>query len=44
MKNFGDPINKKEVQGMIAEIDTSGDGELDFEEFYFNSKINSIYR
>jgi calmodulin len=33
MKNFGYPISKKEVEGMIAEIDTSGDGELDFEEF-----------
>ena len=33
MKNFGYPISRKEVEGMIAEIDTSGDGELDFEEF-----------
>ena len=33
MKNFGYPISKKEVQEMIKEIDTSGDGELDFEEF-----------
>ena len=33
MKNFGYPISIKEVKGMIAEIDTTGDGELDFEEF-----------
>ena len=33
MKNFGYPISRKEVEGMIAEIDTSGNGELDFEEF-----------
>ena len=33
MKNFGNPVSKKEVEHMIAEIDTSGDGELDFEEF-----------
>ena len=33
MKNFGNPVSKKEVERMIAEIDTSGDGELDFEEF-----------
>ena len=33
MKNFGNPVSKKEVENMIAEIDTSGDGELDFEEF-----------
>ena len=33
MKNFGYPISKKEVEEMIAEINTSGTGELDFEEF-----------
>ena len=33
MKNFGNPVSKKEVDRMIAEIDTTGDGELDFEEF-----------
>ena len=34
MKNFGYPISREEVvEGMIAEIDTSGNGELDFEEF-----------
>ena len=33
MKNFGYPISRKEVERMIAEIDTSGDGEIDFEEF-----------
>ena len=32
-KNFEYPISRKEVEGMIDEIDTSGDGELDFEEF-----------
>ena len=33
MKNFGYPISRKEVEAMIAEMDTSGNGELDFEEF-----------
>ena len=33
MKNFGYPISRKEVEGMVAEMDTSGNGELDFEEF-----------
>lgn len=33
MKNFGNPMPFSEVQKMIEEIDTSGDGELDFEEF-----------
>ena len=33
MKNFGYPISRKEVEGMVAEMDTSGSGELDFEEF-----------
>ena len=33
MKNFGYPISRKEVERMVAEIDTSGDGEIDFEEF-----------
>ena len=33
MKNYGNPVTKKEVEKMIAKIDTSGDGELDFEEF-----------
>ena len=33
MKNYGNPMSKQEVEQMIAEIDTSGDGELDFEEF-----------
>ena len=33
MKNFGYPIKKSEAKKMIDEIDVSGDGELDFEEF-----------
>ena len=33
MKNFGYPISRKEVKSMVAEMDTSGNGELDFEEF-----------
>ena len=33
MKNFGYPISRKEVEKMVAEMDTSGNGELDFEEF-----------
>ena len=33
MKNFGYPISRKEVESMIAQMDTSGNGELDFEEF-----------
>ena len=33
MKNFGYPITKKEVESIIEEIDTTGSGELDFEEF-----------
>ena len=33
MKNFGNPLSKDEVREMIKDIDTSGDGELDFNEF-----------
>ena len=33
MKNFGNPMSKKEIDKLIKDIDTSGDGELDFEEF-----------
>lgn len=33
MKNFGNPVSKKEVREMIKGCDTSGDGLLDFEEF-----------
>ena len=33
MKNFGYPISRKIVEKMVAEMDTSGSGELDFEEF-----------
>ena len=33
MKNYGYPIKRKEVEIIISEIDTSGDGELDFEDF-----------
>ena len=40
MKNYGNPVSKKEVDAMIAKIDTSGDGELDFEEFVTLMEIN----
>lgn len=33
MKNFGNPLSKDEIREMIKDIDTSGDGELDFDEF-----------
>ena len=33
MKNFGYPIKKEEAKKMVEEIDVSGDGELDFDEF-----------
>ena len=33
MKNYGNPLTKEQVEDMIADIDTTGDGELDFEEF-----------
>ena len=43
MKNFGNPVSKKEVDRMIAEIDTTGDGELDFEEFVTLMQRNISY-
>lgn len=33
MKNFGNPMSKDDIREMIKDIDTSGDGELDFDEF-----------
>ena len=33
MKNFGYPLTKEEVRQMISTVDSSGDGEVDFEEF-----------
>ena len=33
MKNFGNPMSKAEIKEMIKDLDVSGDGELDFEEF-----------
>ena len=33
MKNFGNPMSKDDIKEMIKDIDTSGDGELDFDEF-----------
>ena len=43
MKNYGNPVTKKEVEKMIAKIDTSGDGELDFEEFVTLMQRNISY-
>ena len=33
MKKFGNPISKKELGEIIADLDSSGDGQIDFEEF-----------
>ena len=33
MKNFGYPMTKEEARGMISNVEASGDGEVDFEEF-----------
>ena len=33
MKNFGYPLTKDEAKKMIASVDASGEGEVDFEEF-----------
>ena len=33
MTNFGLPLTKEEVKKMISTVDSSGDGEVDFEEF-----------
>ena len=33
MKNFGYPMTKEEARGLISNVDASGDGEVDFEEF-----------
>ena len=33
MKNFGYPMTKEEARSMISNVDSSGDGEVDFEEF-----------
>ncbi len=33
MKNFGYPLSKEEAKKMVASVDSSGDGEVDFEEF-----------
>ena len=33
MKNFGYPMSKEEAKSMISNVDASGDGEVDFEEF-----------
>ena len=33
MKNFGYPLSKEEARKMVSSVDSSGDGEVDFEEF-----------
>ena len=33
MRNFGYPMTKEEARSMISNVDASGDGEVDFEEF-----------
>ena len=33
MKNFGYPMTKEEARSMLSNVDASGDGEVDFEEF-----------
>ncbi len=33
MKNFGYPMTKEEARSMISNVDSSGDGEVDFDEF-----------
>ena len=33
MRNFGYPLSKEEARSMISNVDASGDGEVDFEEF-----------
>ena len=33
MKNFGYPLSKEEAKKMVSSVDSSGDGEVDFEEF-----------
>ena len=33
MRNFGYPMTKEEARNMISNVDASGDGEVDFEEF-----------
>ena len=33
MKNFGYPLSKDEAKKMVSSVDSSGDGEVDFEEF-----------
>ena len=44
MKNFGYPISRKIVEKMVAEMDTSGSGELDFEEFVtlMKNRLNTL--
>lgn len=32
-KNYGNPIPRSEVEKLIKEVDTSGDGEINFQEF-----------
>ena len=33
MKNFGYPLSKDEAKKMVSSVDSTGDGEVDFEEF-----------
>ena len=43
MKNFGYPIKKEEARKMVEEIDSSGDGELDFDEFVYLMEKQTKY-
>ena len=44
MRNFGYPLSKEEARSMISNVDASGDGEVDFEEFVMlmEKQINNL--
>ena len=33
MRNLGEPLEEKEIDDIIREVDSDGNGEIDFEEF-----------